>query len=437
MNYKNNLTLLFLLSFTVGFTQELLTSENAISIALENNYGIKIAKNNVKVAKNNASIYNSGYLPKVSANVGANYSLNNTELTGRDGEVNEINDAESQSYNTSIGLNYTLFDGFGRSYNFKKLKEAYNLSKLDAQTIIENSILQIFTIYYQVAQLTENRKNILVSLNISKQRLERSKYSFDYGQSTKLELLNAEVDVNNDSIKYINSHQLLLNAKRNLNLLLGRNVSQIFTVDTNISFNLTFNYETLLEKAKKYNVEILKAKKSIELNNFDLKFNKSLLLPNIIFSGSYGYNKSKNDASVFINQISNGLNAGLSLNWNIFDGGTTKTRIKNVKIAADNLQVQKNQVVNELERNVANSLEVYNNALFILKAEEKNVETNKRNFSRTEEQYKLGQITSIEFRQAQVNLLNAQSNLNQAKYDAKNTELKLLQLTGELLNTKF
>jgi len=93
--------------------------------------------------------------------------------------------------------------------------------------------------------------------------------------------------------------------------------------------------------------------------------------------------------------------------------------------------------VNELERTIANALEIYNNALFILKAEEKNVETNKRNFSRTEEQFKLGQITTIEFRQAQINLLNAQSNLNQAKYDAKNAELKLLQLTGDLLNTKF
>ena len=437
MNYINKITLLFLLSVSASFAQEKLSKKNAINLALENNYGIKIAENNVKIAENNASMYNSGYLPRVTAGAGANFSLNNTELTGRDGEVNEINDAESQSYNASIGLNYILFDGFGRSYNFKRLKETYNLSKLEAQTIIENSVLQIFTVYYQVAQLTEDRKNISASLNISKQRLKRANYSFDYGQSTKLELLNAEVDVNNDSIRYINSQRFLLNAKRNLNLLLGRNVSTNFIVETNISFNLTFNYENLLEKAKKHNVEMLKSKANIELNNYSLKFNKSLLLPSIIFNGSYGYNKSKNDASVFINQLSNGLNTGVNLTWNLFDGGTTKTRIQNSRIVADNLQVQKEQVENELERTIANSLETYNNALFILQAEGKNVETNKRNFSRTEEQYKLGQITTIEFRQAQVNLLNAQSNLNIATYDAKNAELILLQLTGELLNTEF
>lgn len=437
MNNLNKITLLFLLSFSTSFAQEILSKANAINIALKNNYGIKIAENNVKIAENNSSILNTGYLPRITANAGANFSLNNTELTFRDGEVNEINGAEAQSYSTSIGVAYTLFDGFGRSYNFKRLKETYNLSKLEAQTIIENSVLQIFTIYYQVAQLTEDRKNMLASLNISKERLKRANYSFEYGQSTKLELLNAEVDVNNDSIRYINSQRLLLNAKRDLNLLLGRNVTTTFMVDTNISFNMSFNYQTLLEKAKKYNVEILKAQTSIALNNYDLKFNKSLLLPSIIFSGSYSYNKNKNDASIFINQSSNGLNSGVNLTWNLFDGGTTKTRIQNSKIEADNLNVQKEQIENELERTIANSLETYKNALFILKAEEKNVETNKRNFTRTEEQYKLGQITTIEFRQAQVNLLNAQSNLNIAKYDAKNAELILLQLSGELLNIEF
>ncbi|REE81937.1 outer membrane protein TolC [Lutibacter oceani] len=437
MNYINKITILFLLCVSISYAQEKLTKDQAVSLALENNYGIKIAENNVKIAKNNSRIYNTGYLPRVNANAGANFSLNNTEITFRDGEINEINGAEAQSYSTSIGIAYTLFDGFGRSYNFKRLKETYNLSKLEAQTIIENSILQIFTVYYQVAQLTEDRKNIETSLTISKQRLERANYSFEYGQSTKLEVLNAEVDVNNDSIRYINSQRLLANAKRDLNLLLGRNIATNFMVDTNISFNLTFNYDTLLEKAKKYNVEILKAKTSIALNNYNLKFNKSLLLPSIIFSGSYGYNKSKNDASIFINQLSNGLNTGVNLTWNLFDGGISKTKIQNSKVAADNLEVQKEQIESELQRTIANSLETYNNALFILQAEEKNVETNKRNFSRTEEQFKLGQITTIEFRQAQINLLNAQSNLNIAKYDAKNAELVLLQLSGELLNTSF
>ena len=438
MNYINKIVIIFLLCFSSSFAQEKLTKEDAVNLALENNYGILIAKNNVKIAENNSSLNNSGYLPRITANAGANYNLNDTENTLQNGTVSENNGAESKSYNASIGLNYTLFDGLGRSYNYKKLKESYNLSELEAQTVIENSLLQIFSIYYNVSQLTEDSENIRASLNVSKQRLLRAKYGFEYGQNTKLQVLNAEVDVNNDSIRFINTRRLLSNSKRDLNLVLGRNVNTDFSVETDITFNLVFELNTLLEKAKNYNIEIQKVNKNLQISEFDIKINKSNLLPTLNLNSSYGFNKSDNDASFnYAEQLSQGLNAGLSLNWNLFDGGTTKTRIQNAKIYEDNLKVQKERVLNELERNVANALEVYNNSLFILNAEEKNVETNKNNFSRTEEKFKLGQATSIEFRQAQINLLNAQSNLNAAKYDAKNAELILLQLSGELLDTNF
>jgi len=431
-------TLLILFNFLASYAQELLTKETAVSLALENNYGIRMAENNVKIAENNKSIYNSGYLPSVFANAGASHSNDNSIASRQDGTSVEINNAKSSRYNGSVGLNYIIFDGLGRSYNYKKLKESHHLSELEAQTVIQNSLVQIFINYYEVARIFENKKNIAESLLISKQRLERMTYGFEYGQNTKLDVLNAEVDVNNDSIRYINEQRLLVNSKRNLNLLLGRAVTIDFTVETTVSFDLLFEYQSLFSKAKDFNVEMLKVDKSIQISEYDIKISKSSLYPFLNVNASYGYNNSKNNrTSLFQSIESDGLTAGVSLNWNIFDGGTTKTRIQNAKINAANIQIQKEQVENELERNVANALEVYNNALFILKAEEKNVETNNVNFSRSEEQFKLGQITSIQFRLAQVNLLNAHSNLNQAKYDAKNAELFLLQLTGDILNTKF
>ena len=438
MKYNNKILIVLLFCFSYGFAQEKLTKEEVVNLALEHNYGILLAKNSVEVSKNNASIYNSGYLPRATVSSGVNYSNNDSEFTLQDGSKSEVNGAESKSYNASIGLNYTLFDGMGRSYNYEKLKESYNLSKLEAQTVIENSLLQVFTIYYEVARLTEDNANINESLIISKQRLKRAQYRFEYGQNTKLQVLNAEVDVNNDSIRFINSKRLLANSKRDLNLLLGRNVTTDFLIDTDVTFDLSFDFDTTLNKAKTYNVEIQKANKNLELSKLDIKINQASLFPKLILNSSYGFNKSDNDNTFnYAEQLSKGINAGVSLSWNIFDGGSTKTRVQNAKIFADNVSIQNEQVLNELERNVANSLETYNNSLFVLNSEEKNVETNQRNFERTEEQFKLGQITTIEFRQAQINLLNAKSNLNNAKYDAKNAELKLLQLTGELINTKF
>ncbi|GAL79994.1 agglutination protein [Algibacter lectus] len=95
------------------FAQELITPEKAVSLALENNYGIKIAKTDVEIAENNADILNSGYLPTLTGNAGANYNLDDTEVGFSDGTNRVLNGAESSSYNVSVDLDYTLFDGLG------------------------------------------------------------------------------------------------------------------------------------------------------------------------------------------------------------------------------------------------------------------------------------------------------------------------------------
>ena len=91
--------------------QQILTPTEAVSLALENNYGIKLANNQLEVAKNNASILNSGFLPTVTGNAGASYSIDNTEAVFSNGNVTILNGAESSRYNASVNLNYVLFDG--------------------------------------------------------------------------------------------------------------------------------------------------------------------------------------------------------------------------------------------------------------------------------------------------------------------------------------
>ena len=91
----------------------------------------------------------------------------------------------------------------------------------------------------------------------------------------------------------------------------------------------------------------------------------------------------------------------------------------------------------EVKRDIANALGNYENSLEIYEIQEQNVITNANNFERSKERFNLGQITSIEFRQAQINLINAKTNKNFAKYEAKLAELQLLQQIGQLLNIEF
>ncbi len=434
----NRLTLLLLLSISVSFGQEKLTKEAAINMALENNYGIKIANNHVNIAENNASIYNSGYLPTITGNAGSTFNKDNTNAVFSNGEDTHLNGAKSSRFNASASFNFILFDGLGRLYNYRQLKEQYNLSELQARETIEKTILELFTIYYKVAQLTENSSLLDKSLKISKDRLLRANYQFEFGQNTKLFVLNAEVDVNNDSIALLNTKQLLANAKRDLSVVIGNDEIPDFNVDTNIQFIITKKKQELYELLRNNNITLLQLEKNIKVSDFELKANKSGYLPTIGLTSTYGWSKNENNPSSFLTESTNtGISTGFNMRWDLFNGGRTRTQVQNAKINYENQVLFKQGIELQITRDFNNAWEDYKTKLFILQTQEKNVETNKRNFSRTEDQFKLGQITSIEFRLAQVNLLNAQSNLNQAKYDAKNAELKLLQLTGELLNTDF
>jgi outer membrane protein len=436
---------LLLLSLN-GFAQEILTKERALEITLENNFGIKIAKNNLEIAENNTSIYNSGKLPTATLNSGANYSRNNQSLTftdrdtGNDSEISG-NGVVAKTYNASLGVNYTIFDGFGRKYNVEQLKQTYNLTELQARETIENTYLQLFTTYFQIARLSENTDNLAEALTISKQRLQRAQYQYDYGQSTKLEFLNAQVDVNNDSISLIAAKQQLNNAKRGLNVILGKETATNFSVETNVEYNNMLSFEDLKIKTMQNNSLLKQNEQNIAISEFNVKINKATYLPSLNFNASYGYNRTRNEN--LINPFgaklitSDGLNAGLNLTWNIFDGGSTKTRVANAKIALDNQQILLEQQKLNIENNLKNTWENYKNQLFILSAQEQNVQSNQNNFDRTQERFKLGQISSVEFRQAQINLINAKTALNNAKFDAKLIELQLLQLSGDILNVKL
>lgn len=438
MNSKFYLTYIVVFFGICANAQELLSPDEAIQLTLSHNYGIKIAENTVKVAENNTSILNSGYLPTLTGNAGATYNLDNTEAEFSNGNTTVLNGAESSRYNASINLNYTLFDGLGRVYNYKRLKEQYQLSELEARETIENTLLQLFSVYYSVAQLSENTQAIKETFAISKDRLVRSEYQFEYGQNTKLDVLNAQVDINNDSINIVNTEQQLINAKRDLNVILGNKLTQDFNVDTNISFLFELKKEDLWSKTKANNVSLLQIEKNIHISSLDIKSNRSQYLPTIGLNGSYGWNRNNNNAAAFVAVSTNtGLSAGLNLTWNLFDGGSTITRVKNAKIALENQQLQKEQILIDLERQFNNAWDDYQNKVLIYELQEKNIKTAENNFDRTKEKFKIGQVNSIEFRQAQLNLLNAELSRNQAKYNAKLAELVVLQLSGDLLNVKF
>jgi outer membrane protein len=426
------------------YGQKTLSKEAALAIALEKNFGIQVSKNNMEIIKNNSSFLNSGYLPSVSVSGGSNFTDSDAEIAFP-GQVLEdgsprtnlnLNDQESKRYNAGVNLNYTLFDGLGRRFTYKILKEQFALSELQLRETIETTILQLYSVYFNVAQLKESTEIFKQALAVSKERQLRAESAFSYGQSNKLAVLNAQVDVTNDSISLLQINQQLDNARRDLNLLLNEPMDQQYQVETIVNFIPEIQIDEAIQTATQFNVNLLQERQNTQINAYDIKVSQSGYLPVIGLVGSYGWNLNQSPASAFFpgtNNNSYSMSFGANLSWNLFDGRAL-TRVKNSKITLDNQKIRSEETKLRFERDLSNALQTYKNSLKIYTIQEKQVETGTYNFERSEAQYKLGSITSIEFRQAQVNLRNAQNQWTLSKYEAKLAELSVLKLCGQLLN---
>ncbi len=413
--------------------QELLTKDAAIETTLSNNYGIALAKKNIEIAKNNTSKKANGYLPTVDANASGNLDFGGSGQSFNNGLDVTTSNALTLGANASINANYAIINKT-RDYTLGQLKEELNLSNLELRSIMEDNVYQVLSAYYQIAQLTTNQKVLQEAMAVSRRRLLRKQYQFEFGQGNKLDVLNAEVDIQRDSINIINSEQLIANAKRNLNAILNRDIDLEFNVDTTVLYNPLLSLEQLITDAKQNNVNIAILKKNTEITNYNFDIIESSKKPTLNATGSYRVSIQDNPDESFITKSNNrGLSLGLNASWNLFDGGRREIQKQNNQVALEIQSLQKLQIEQQLERDITNTWYNYQNALLVLDVEQANLATNRANFERTEERFKAGQISSIEFRQAQLNLLNAATSYNSARYDAVLDALDLRRLSGRLL----
>ena len=428
-----------ILSFSLSNGQDKLTVNDAVKLALENNLDIKISENQNEILKNNASFLNSGYLPRVSSRVGFNKSNQNIEIETPNNLSGKLDNMKSENSFSNVSIEYILFDNNGRKFNYKKSKELSNRSGLEVKEVIENTLLQLYTVFYEVCRLSEEKDIVKSSLEISKSRLERNKIKFDFGQSTKLELLNAEVDVNTDSIRYLNAVKNLSNAKRDLNLVMNVDLNSDYILDKEIVYNSTENIINFYDNASKNNTKLKIYAKSVEISDFELKSIRSTYLPTVGLNGSYDWNESINDNpyAFFNKNIYDGISGGINLRWDIFNQGKRITANKNAKVMLENSKIEKEKAFLIFQKELNNSYETYNNNLFILEVQEQSLNTSNNNFLRNLEKYDIGIVSSIEFRNAQLNLLNAKLSRNTARYEAKLSELYFLKISGKIIDASF
>ena len=425
---KNKLIVIMLFLFAVSLNaQQKITLEQSIEIALKENLDIQIVKNNNESANNSIHIGNAGLLPSI--NFSASSTYNDNELINEGIKTN-------QSYTSNyVGINatYTLFDGFGNISAYNQLKTEGKISDYQTQYTIEQSILQVINYYYQVAELTDQLNINNELLQISKETLQRTSNKKDYGQAKSIDYLSALVNFNQDSVTYINSKISLTQAKQNFNKLLNRDIDFEFDVDLNVVYEILQSRDELINIAKEKNALYKASEENIDLAELNIKLANSSFYPQLSVDANYSLYNSPDEWQVNLNDKNRGFYAGLNLSYNLFNGFQNSIQLQNKEIELKNAELEKKNELLSLITQISNTYQQYENSKTSLKLEKDNLESAELNFSRSKELYNLGQITNTQFRESQLNLIQAKSNIASLKYSVKTYEAELESLAGILL----
>jgi len=429
-------TAIILISLTViSFSQEVMTLQDAIAIALKNNYNIRMANTQTNIAQVNNTLGNAGFLPNLNLGVGQNFNVNNTELKFFSGETREGTN-QIDNLNANLILGWTLFDGMQMFINRDRLIEMELMGKSSARRQVENTLFQVFTIYYNIEQQIKRIQSIQEAIQLSKERLELATLRKNLGAATELDILTAEVDINADSALIIQEQLVVKNLKVALNEVMGIDVETEYNVMEAPTMP-PIDMQLAKEKALINNTELILADHNLKLGEFNLKQWKSNMYPQIDLNTAYNFNRQNAQIGILQFNRTSGLAFGLTATWNIFNGFNNKREIQVARLNIENQLIAKEQIKNALSAEILISINEYQTAMQISAQEDKNLVVAERNLFITKERLNAGALTNIELRQAQLNLINVQFRKITADFNAKMADLNLRRLCGELVEGQF
>jgi outer membrane protein TolC len=427
--------ILFLLLFASRAMAQEVDLNQAISIALEQNYDVRVAAYSYEIEENKAELGNAGFLPSVFLQANGSYSKQNTEVTFTNPEQPPISQdgATTIAYGASANLEYTLFNGGRRIHFLNQLQSLSEDARLRQRLAMENTTLQVSNRYLEALRLQEEVDILIETVELSQNRLERADQNYNYGNTTKLQVLNAEVDLRRDSINLAQTRLEYSRGLRNLYIAMGISADTSLVLSDEYELASLLDKQELLNKAMQENTAYLRARNSLYTAEENLDVAQSDIWPTLAANAAYQYQYSDFEANFLNTQENLGWNAGLTFRFNIFDGNRVQRNIANAKLNREIAEVEMERSRNEVVRLVNNAYDTYLTNLELLDISERNLELARTNYSRSQDAFATGQITGIELRNAQLNLSDAQTAIVRQRILTKLAELGLLYEAGILI----
>lgn len=433
------MSLLFVLTFCASpslllaqTNAPLLTAEEAVRIALENNFTIRLVQADADIAKTNNTKGNAGMLPTVNLVANETFTLSTFQQKLANGTEFNALGAPFNTASAGVQLNWPLFDG-RRMYIAKQRLEAQEaLGQLNLQSQVQQTTADVLQAYYDIVRGRQQEKALAEVISLNQERLRIAEARLAAGFSGQTDALQARIDLNQRRSDLLNQENVTFSAKRTLNQLLARVPETAFEVDETLVNNYTPERTSLLQKIQTQNPTMLSLQKSSEVAALLTDEARTLNKLRINGIGQFNALRSDNGSGFQRSNTQAGLTIGGSLVYPLYNGGNFKRQVQVAQLQAQQAGIQVNAQRLSIESTLDNQLAFFKTQQQVLLLEEENVTNARENLNVSTERFRLGQTNALETQTAQNTLEQALFRRNLALYNLKITELQLRLLAGEL-----
>ncbi len=416
--------LLFIGSGKTYAQQEPWSLEKCINYAVDHNIQVKQQMLQTKVQKNNYDQSRLNLLPTINGSASHDYSF------GRALDQNSY-----EFYNQTVLSDYfyiggrtNLFNGLQNFNNIQKSRYELLAGQQDLQKIRDNVSLAVAIAYLQILlnkELVSANEN---QLNITIQQIEKTRKMVDAGSVARGNLLQIEAQAAQEELNLITMKNMLDLSYLDLTQLLeiespaGFEV-EVPTIDVEAISVIPGTIDEIYNFAAQSRPEVKGSELRLAASEYDLKIAKGYRSPSVSLSHTFGtrysYIYDLPGIQPFSDQLNNNKSYGLgvSINIPILNGWQVNKNIANSKLAVENsrytLEGTKKQLYKDIQQAYADAVA----ALKKYNASQKAVSSMEESFRYTEQKFNVGMVTPIDYNASKTQLLNAQSEMAQAKYE--------------------
>ena len=416
--------------------RDTLRLDTAVQRALDDNRQARIARREVDIAENNVSLGNAGFLPTLTGQANYSRSRTSSDQTFLTGETQSTDGAQSTESSAGIDLRWTVFDGLQPFATYDRLGAERDRQAAATTEEIEALVADVIDGYYDVARRQQQLDVLREAVSISRERLRIVKLRRKLGSASDLQVRQARVDLNADSAAVLRQQTELVNAKSRLNRLLGRSgdASVRYAVTSSIAVDTSLGYAPLRQTALRKSPALRQARGALQVANAEIRETRADFFPTVDLTAGYGYSRLDAESGFLQRSNSTDFSYGVSLAFDLFNGLNRWRRTQNAEIRATNARLAVEDVRARLTTELTSAYERYRNRLRLVTLERQNRNAVQANVDVALEQFEVGTITSVELREVQEQFIQAESRLLTAQFEAKQAEVELLRLSGQLLD---